>query len=131
MGTAVGTFSVDSWEQASYEEDGGAQLSRAAVTKTFRGDLIGTSSAQLLIALAQEGSRAYVGIERIKGRLEGLDGTFVVQHSATGRRGNEQLTVTVVPDSGTGGLTGLSGTMTIFVAEDGGHSYDFDYQVEA
>jgi uncharacterized protein DUF3224 len=130
MQNASGTFQVDSWKEEPYDEAEGAKLSRASLTKTFEGDLDGTSTAELVVAIAQEESRAYVGIERINGRLNGLEGSFVVQHSATGSRGDDQATVTVVPDSGTGELTGLSGTMTICAEDDGSHTYDFAYEIE-
>lgn len=130
MPKASGTFSVDSWDQAPYDEAEGAQLLRASVTKTFQGDLEGTSTAELLMALAQEGSRAYVGIERIKGRLGELEGTLVVQHNATGRRGDDHANLTVVPDSGTGGLKGISGTIEVCAGDDGSHTYDFIYAMD-
>jgi hypothetical protein len=130
MQTASGTFQVDSWEEEPYDEADGAKLSRASLTKTFHGDLEGTSSAELLVAIAQESSRAYVGIERIQGRLNDLEGSFVVQHNATGTRGDDRAVVTVVPDSGTGGFAGLSGTFTICAEDDGSHSYDFAYEMD-
>jgi uncharacterized protein DUF3224 len=130
MQNASGTFQVDGWNEEPYDEAVGAKLSRASLTKTFQGDLDGTSTAELLLAIAQEGSRAYVGIERISGRLNGLEGSFVVQHNATGTRGDDQATVTVVPDSGTEGFTGLSGTIVICAADDGSHTYDFAYEIE-
>lgn len=130
MPSASGTFSVDSWDQTPYDEGDGAQLSRASITKTFQGDLEGTGSAELLMAIAQEGSRAYVGIERITGRIAGLEGTFVVQHNASGKRGDDHADLAVVPDSGTGGLTGISGKIEICAADDGSHTYDFTYEIE-
>jgi hypothetical protein len=41
-------------------------------------------------------------------------------------RGAPQLTITVVPDSGTEDLVGLAGKMAIILA-DGKHSYEFEY----
>jgi len=67
-----------------------------------------------------------VAIERVSGALHGRTGTFVLQHSGTMTRGSPELTVSVVPDSGTGELTGLSGTMRIII-EGKRHSYEFDY----
>ena len=130
MRTASGTFQVDSWTEEPYDEAAGAKLSRASLTKTFHGDLEGTSSAELLVAIAQQSSRAYVGIERIQGRLNDLEGSFVVQHNATGTRGDDRAVVTVVPDSGTGDFAGLSGTFTICAEDDGSHSYDFAYEMD-
>jgi hypothetical protein len=129
MPEAKGTFQIDSWEGETYEESEGAVLSRAFLTKTFVGDFEGSSSAELLLAEAQQGSRAYVGIERMDGALNGVRGTFVVQHSATGNRGDDRATVTVVPDSGTAGLAGISGSIAISVDEGGGHSYHFTYEL--
>ncbi len=74
-----------------------------------------------------KGSGAYVAIENVTGTLKGHTGSFVLQHSGTMTQGAPQLTITVVPDSGTGQLTGISGKMTITIAPDGKHSYDFEY----
>lgn len=128
MPQARGNFSVDSWEGETYEESEGAVLSRASLTKVFEGELEGTSSAELLLAEAQ-GSRAYVGMERIDGSLNQAKGTFVVQHTAVSSKDGDRLTVTVVPDSGTGGFVGITGTMDISVDAGGGHSYIFDYSL--
>ena len=73
-----------------------------------------------------KGSAGYVAVERVNGVLRGRRGTFALQHSGTMRRGEPQLSVTVVPDSGTGQLAGLTGKMAIIIA-DGKHSYDFEY----
>jgi hypothetical protein len=67
-------------------------------------------------------------MEKVTGTLAGRAGTFVLQHSGTMTRGVQQLTVTVVPDSGTGALAGLSGTMTVRI-EGGKHSYEFTYEL--
>ena len=75
---------------------------------------------------AVEGSGAYVALELVSGRLRGKRGSFVLQHKGTMRRGRYEMLVTVVPDSGTDGLSGIAGTMTIFI--DGSkHSYQFEY----
>jgi hypothetical protein len=73
-----------------------------------------------------KGSAGYVAMERVTGTLKGRGGSFVLQHSGTMNRGTAQLSVTVVPDSGTGQLEGLAGTMTIKI-DAGKHSYDFEY----
>ncbi|MCU1309922.1 MAG: hypothetical protein JWO20_1047, partial [Candidatus Angelobacter sp.] len=75
---------------------------------------------------ATKGSAGYVAIERVTGALSGRTGTFILQHSATMNRGTPELSVTVVPDSGTGQLEGITGKMNIIIAE-GKHSYDFEY----
>ena len=77
-------------------------------------------------AAAVQGSAGYVAMEVVDGTLAGKKGTFVLQHSGTMSHGSQQLSVTVVPDSGTGQLAGLAGSMAIIIA-DGKHSYEFDY----
>ena len=75
------------------------------------------------------GSAGYVALERVTGTLKGRSGSFVLQHSATMHRGIPVSSISVVPDSGTGELQGISGKMTIAVAADGAHSYEFDYKI--
>jgi hypothetical protein len=98
-----------------------------SIDKQFHGDLEATSKGQMLAAVTSvKGSAGYVAIEQVTGSLRGRSGTFVLQHSGTMTRGAPQQIVSVVPDSGTGELVGLTGTMTITIA-DGKHSYDFEY----
>jgi hypothetical protein len=73
-----------------------------------------------------KGSGGYVAMERVTGTLKGRAGSFVLQHSGTMTRGTPTLSVTVVPDSGTGQLEGITGTLTIKV-DQGKHSYEFEY----
>jgi len=97
------------------------------IDKQFHGDLEATSKGQMLAFSTEvKGSAGYVAMEQVNGTLRGRNGTFVLQHSGTMTRGAPQLIVTVVPDSGTGELTGLTGKMNIIIA-DGKHSYEFDY----
>jgi hypothetical protein len=67
-------------------------------------------------------------MEQVSGMLNGRSGTFTLQHSGTMTRGAPQLSVTIVPDSGTGELKGISGKMSIIIA-DGKHSYEFEYKI--
>lgn len=102
-------------------------LGRMSIEKHFHGDLEGTSVGEMLTAATSvKGSAGYVAVERFRGILRGETGSFALQHSGTMTRGVPQLSVTVVPDSGTGQLAGLAGRMTIDIA-DGKHSYDFEY----
>jgi hypothetical protein len=124
---ASGTFEVKLTPQAADEKPGAATLGRMSIDKAFRGDLEATSKGEMLTAgTGVQGSAGYVAVERVSGKLHGRTGTFVLQHSGTMTRGTPQLSVTVVPDSGTDQLTGLAGSLTIRIA-DGKHSYDFDY----
>jgi len=107
-----------------------ANLGRLTIDKRFHGDLEGISKGEMLATQTEvPGSAGYVAMERVTGSLKGRQGSFVLQHSATMSRGTPTSAITVVPDSGTGELKGITGTMTITVASDGGHSYEFDYQI--
>lgn len=108
-----------------------ANLGRLTIDKRFHGALEGVSKGEMLATHTEvEGSAAYVALERVTGKLNGRSGSFVLQHSATMVRGKPAASVTVVPDSGTGELRGLSGRMIITVEPDGAHSYEFDFRVE-
>ena len=106
-----------------------ATLGRMSLDKQFRGALEATSEGEMLsAATAVKGSAGYVAIEHVNGTLDGRSGTFILQHSGTMTRGAPQLSITVVPDSGTGQLTGLAGKMTINIV-DKNHFYDFEYDL--
>jgi Protein of unknown function (DUF3224) len=109
-----------------------ANLGRLTIDKRFHGDLEGTGKGEMLATQTDvPGSAGYVALERVTGKLRGRSGGFVLQHSATMTRGTPVSTITVVPDSGTGELRGISGRMTVTVAADGTHSYEFDYRIES
>jgi hypothetical protein len=102
-------------------------IGRNSIDKVFHGDLQGTSKGQMLAAMGSvKGSAGYVAMEKVTGTLKGRAGTFVLQHNATMTRGTPELSIKVVPDSGTDQLEGITGTLTIKI-EDGKHSYEFDY----
>jgi Protein of unknown function (DUF3224) len=105
-----------------------ANLGRMSIDKQFHGDLEATSKGEMIATQTQvKGSAGYVAMERVTGTLSGRRGSFVLQHSATMNRGVPELSITVVPDSGTEELTGLTGKMNIIIAADKKHSYEFDY----
>jgi hypothetical protein len=102
-----------------------------SIDKQFPGDLEATSKGETLSAgTSVKGSASYVAIERVSGTLGGPGGSFVLQHFGVMTRGVPQLTITVVPDSGTGQLVGLVGKMSIQIAA-GKHSCEFEYTLEA
>jgi hypothetical protein len=124
MTRANGSFEVKLTPQRDSDS---ADIGRMTIDKQFHGDLEGTSKGQMLTAgTAVKGSAGYVAIEKVNAKLHGRNGTFVLQHSGTMTRGTPQLSVTVVPDSGTGDLVGLTGKMTINI-ENGKHFYVFEY----
>jgi hypothetical protein len=125
MNHATGTFDVKMTPQTDDKSD--PALGRMTIDKQFHGDLEGTSKGQMLTGMTEvKGSAGYVAIEKVTGTLKGRSGSFILQHTGVMNRNVPQLTITVVPDSGTGQLMGLTGTLTINIA-DGKHSYDFEY----
>jgi hypothetical protein len=126
---ATGTFEVKLRPLPSSDSTEGSLLGRMSIDKQIHGELEATSKGEMLTAgTSVKGSAGYVAIERVTGTLNGKSGSFVLQHSATMDRGVPHLVITVVPDSGTGQLTGLAGTFLITISE-GKHSYEFDYQL--
>ena len=124
--TISGTFDVKMTPQSSAVE--AAQIGRFSLDKAYHGDLEATAAGEMIAVMTGEkGSAGYVAIERVTGTLAGRKGTFALQHSATMDRGTANLTIVVIPDSGTDGLTGISGTMGIRVEAGGKHFYDFTY----
>lgn len=123
--SASGTFEVKLEPQSPDEKS--SSIGRMLLDKQFHGDLEATSKGQMLAhSTATQGSAGYVAIEQVTGTLQGRTGTFVLQHSAFMDRGKPNLTITVIPDSGTGQLAGLAGKMDIQI-EGGKHSYTFEF----
>ncbi len=126
--TASGTFEVKLKPQVD-ENVGDPTVGRMSIDKQFHGDLEATSRGQMLAVQGEvKGSAGYVAMEKVTGMLAGHQGTFALQHTGTMNRGVPELSVTVVPDSGTGELAGLRGKMTIRIA-DGKHFYEFEYTI--
>ena len=127
MPIARGPFDVKLEPLQPYAAAESEMLGRRSIDKRFHGDLEATSKGEMLSAGTRtKGSAGYVAIERVTGTLHGRRGSFVLQHDGTMTRGAPELTVRVVPDSGTGELGGLAGSMRIIV-EPGKHSYEIDY----
>lgn len=124
---ATGPFDVKMTPEAADTEGEGSALGRMALTKSYHGDLEATARGTMLTAgTAVEGSAAYVAVERVSGTLHGRRGTFALHHVGVMSRGEPKLAISVVPDSGTGDLTGLAGTFAILIA-DGKHVYELEY----
>ncbi len=128
---AKGTFEVKMAPQKpdnpQAEKSG---VGRMSIDKQFHGDLEATSQGEMLGFMTEvKGSAGYVAMERVTGKLQGRSGSFVLQHNGTMIKGAPQMKVVVVPDSGTGELTGISGQMVVTIA-DGKHSYVFDYSLQ-
>jgi len=125
---ATGTFEVKMTPQDDKVDD--KTMGRMTVDKQWHGDMEGTSKGQMLSGGdVSTGSAGYVAIEKFSGTLKGRKGTLILQHSATMTKGEGQLSITVVPDSGTYELAGISGKLTIKI-ENKKHFYDFEYSLK-
>jgi hypothetical protein len=123
---ARGQFDVKIVPQPS-DDKSETPLGRMTIEKQFHGDLEGTSKGEMLTGgTTVKGSGVYVAVERVEGTLQGRHGTFLLYHTGVMTRGAPELSISVVPDSGTGQLTGLSGKLNIQI-DQGKHSYDFEY----
>ncbi|WP_340103378.1 DUF3224 domain-containing protein [Rhodohalobacter sp. 8-1] len=129
---ATGTFNADLKPIDGYAEGiNDIKLNRISIDKSFEGDLTGTSKGEMLSVMTPvKGSAGYVAIEQVTGEIGGMNGSFVLQHFGTMHSGHERLILEVVPDSGTGDLAGISGSMSIKI-NDGQHFYEFDFSIAA
>lgn len=133
MPNASGPFDVKLTPQSLAEAGSDSGLGRMALNKQFHGELEATSVGEMLTAMSSsvQGSGAYVAVERVTGKLNGHSGSFALQHTGVMNRGVPQLTITVVPDSGTGDFIGLTGRLNIRIEPGGKHFYDFEYELPA
>jgi hypothetical protein len=123
---ATGTFEVK-LTPLSTTHGNDELLGRYSLDKTFQGDLVATGKGEMLTAgTSVKNSAVYVAIERISGTLRGKRGTFVLHHEGVMNRGSQKLRISIVPDSGTEELSGISGTMEIVIT-DGKHFYELEY----
>jgi hypothetical protein len=131
MDHAGGTFEVTMKPEELTEVAAASGLGRMSLRKVFQGQLEATSVGEFLSVMGSEkGSAGYVAMERVTGTLNGIAGSFALQHTGTMNRGEPSLTISVVPDSGTDELVGLQGTMTIDVV-DRVHHYSFRYSLDS
>lgn len=123
---ASGPFDVKMAPQSAAD----APVGRFGLDKKYSGDLEGTGIGEMLTGMtAVQGSAGYVAIEKVTGSLAGRRGSFHLLHKGVMTRGAPSLSISVIPDSGTGELAGLTGTMDIQVARDGSHNYTFAYRL--
>ena len=131
----TGTFTVASFEPVDYTSPitTGIPVGHAHMVKEFSGDVAGRSSTQFSFAFDQtSGVGTYVAMEAFEGTLDGRAGTFAFAHSATtDGRSSERLAdmLVIVPGSGSGDLSGITGTGRILVDSDGTHTIELDYEL--
>ena len=126
-----GEFEVNRTVEPTCDMGDGLTIGHYRFDKHFRGELEATSVVHMLaVGTDMPGSAAYVAIERLAGALQGRTGTFFLQHNGVMDRGAASLSLTIVPDSGTGDLQGITGHMAIDIT-DGKHFYTLDYALAA
>lgn len=130
MKTANARFAIKAWDERAYDEGQGLpRLTRASVTKAFTGDLEGSGQVEYLMVYRTDGSAAFVGLERVVGRLGGMTGTFVLQRSGVFEGGQAKEDYSVVAGSGTGELQGLRGEGSSSVGHGMDHPFVFSYEL--
>jgi len=125
-----GSFTLDSWEQDDDAPDGALSTSRVLATKTFSGDVTGTSRTRLILAAAGPGTLSYAGFEHLTATVAGRSGTLALRHAAEAGTSGSWLTWTVLPGSGTGGLAGAGGEGQIERHDDGTHTFWLDLALD-
>lgn len=129
MHHAAGPFDVKVTPDPFADKSADSTLARMLIDKQFHGDLEGTSKGEMLsVSTSVKGSGVYVAVERVTGTLQGRKGSFALHHTGIMARGTPELKITVVPDSGTDQLEGITGSMSIKI-DNGKHSYEFDYSL--
>ena len=130
MKRADATFVNETYEAETYDDRGATALGKAHLTRRFEGDLEGEATAELLTAMTEGGAAVYVALDRITGRLDGREGSFVLHHRGTVSPAGAVTDGAVVPDSGTGELRGLRGEGTITVDAHGTHRLTLEYELD-
>ena len=129
--TANARFAITQWEEKPYNEgEGLPRLTRAAVTRTFTGDIEGEGHVEYLMMYRGDGSATFVGLERIVGRMGKASGTFVLQRSGAFEGGQAKESYSVIPGSGTGALDTLRGEGTSSVGHGSEHPFTLTYELE-
>ena len=129
MAFATGSFEVQMQPQGSGDSGAGSSLGRMSLDKQFSGDLQAVGKGEMLAARSDvPTSAAYVAIERVTGTLHGRSGSFALVHRGVMTASAQELSIQVVPDTATGELTGLAGTLAIRI-EAGKHYYEFEYSL--
>ncbi|HUC25735.1 MAG TPA: DUF3224 domain-containing protein [Streptosporangiaceae bacterium] len=130
MAQATGTFTVASWDENTYQDLGeGAKLTKATITFGMAGDIAGEATWDALMCYRPDGTAVFTGIQRVQGKLGGVDGSFVVQADGEFADGEARSRWQVIPGTGTGGLAGLTGTGQSVATATPPGSFTFDYDL--
>lgn len=128
--SAKARFAIKSWDETPYSQNQDEpKLTRATVRKTLTGDIEGESHVEYLMMYRRDGSAAFVGLERVTGRIEGRMGTFVLQRIGVFEDGQAKESYSVIPGSATGELQGLSGEGSSAVGHGMEHPFSLNYDL--
>jgi Protein of unknown function (DUF3224) len=128
---AKATFGLKAWEEKPYNEiEGAPKLTRVSATKSYQGDIDGEGKLEYLMMYRTSGSASFTGLERVTGSVGGRSGTFVLQHNGTFEDGVAKVILSVVPDSGTGDLRGMTGEGGFNVGHQPPYDMTLDYGFE-
>jgi Protein of unknown function (DUF3224) len=133
MPTLKATFQIDNWDENEIlEADGGSKVTRALVTRSFDGDVDGEGSVEWLMAYDDSGKATFLGLERVEATIDGKTGSFVLQHVGKFDGQTADAELLVVPGTGTGDLSGLSGegTFEAGMGPDGERNLNLEYELK-
>lgn len=124
-------FAIKSWDERPYSEGKDLpKLTRASVIKTFTGDIEGEGHVEYLMMYRSDGTAAFVGLERIIGRIGDRSGSFILQRSGVFESGKATESYAVIPGSASGDLHGLSGDGSSSVGHGTEHPFVLNYELE-
>ena len=128
---ATATFGLDSWDEKAFNEiDGAPKLTRVTSTKSYQGDIEGQGKLEYLMMYRPDGTATFVGLERITGTIGGRSGSFVLQHSGVFESGEAKTILSILPGSGTGDLSNISGQGAFNVRHDPPYTMTLDYNLD-
>jgi Protein of unknown function (DUF3224) len=128
--SAEARFTIKSWDEKPFSEGQDLpRLTRATVVKTYTGDIAGDAEVEYLMMYRSDGSAAFVGLERVVGRIGGKSGSFVLQRTGVFEGGQAKESYSVIPGSATGELRGLLGDGSSSVGHGMEHPFTLDYEL--
>ncbi|HYT73757.1 MAG TPA: DUF3224 domain-containing protein [Vicinamibacterales bacterium] len=129
--TASARFSIKSWDEKPYSEGKDLpKMTRASVDKTFTGDIDGEGHVEDVMMYRSDGTAAFVGLERITGRIADRNGSFVLQRTGVFENGQAKESYSVVTGSGTGELRSLRGEGTSSVGHAADYPFALNYELD-
>ena len=121
-----GSFDVNITPQESAPD---APVARMLLYKEFHGDLDAVAHGEMIAGHEPlTGAGVYVAIDRVTGTLHGRSGSFLIAHRGIRNADGQELSIVIVPGSGTGQLTGITGSLGIEIVGKE-HFYSVEYEL--